>query len=75
MKELIMLFPLLLLISCFGEEFKVDQCVQKPDESTVWRITEFNEGFAKIKITKQGGSPISEKEVALPGGYIKTKCR
>jgi hypothetical protein len=75
MKELIMILPLFVLVSCFGEDFKVGQCVQKPDESTVWQINEFNEGFAKIKITKKGGSPISEKEVALPGGYIKTKCR
>lgn len=75
MKALILTLPLLLMISCFGEEFKVGHCIQKPDESSVWQITAFNEGFAKIKITKQAGSPTSEKEVALPSGYIKTKCR
>ncbi len=75
MKELILISSLLLLVSCFGEKFKVGQCIQKPDESTIWQISGFNEGFAKLTITKKGASPISEKEVALPGGYIKTKCR
>jgi predicted Fe-S protein YdhL (DUF1289 family) len=77
MKALSLTALLLLLISslsCTSDNYKIGECLQKPDESSVWEIMSFNEGSAVLKqLTKV--SNIQSKEVNLPSGYIKTKCR
>jgi hypothetical protein len=74
MKALFLIPLSLMILSCTGQDFKVSECVQKPDESSIWEITAFNEGSAVLnQITKVSNT--QTKEVNLPGGYIKTKCR
>lgn len=74
MKYLFLLLSTILALSCMGEKYKVGDCIQKPDESSVWKITKFNEGLAVLnQQTKVSGT--QTKEVNLPSGYIKTRCR
>ena len=74
MKTLFLCSFLLILGSCFGPDLKVGDCIQKPDESSVWKIENFEEGKAEISPTNKN-SNLSIKEVSLPGSYIKTRCR
>ncbi len=74
MKVLIYLSLVFVLVSCFGSNLEVGNCIQKPDESSVWKIKSMNDGMAQL-IRSEKGTSTQELEVSLPGSYIKTKCR
>ena len=74
MKTIFLILCLTVFISCNGVDFKVGDCMQKPDESVVWKITEMNEGLATA--TRSGKNmPEDALEVQLDSSWIKTRCR
>jgi hypothetical protein len=72
LKFLILISIVILLGSCQENKFEVGQCIQKPDENTVWKINEIDNNSAKIENTQ---NPIDKKTTALSSSWIKTKCR
>lgn len=73
MKFLIFIFPIL-LISCQDSNFVKGDCIQKPDQSTVWKISSIKGENATII---QSGIQATEmvQEIKLTSSWIKTKCR
>ena len=73
MKKLLILFPIL-LVSCQETNFVKGDCIQKPDESTVWEISSVKNGEATIV---QSGPQTAEiaREIKLNSIWMKTKCR
>jgi len=70
MKVLILIYLSFVLSSCFSPQFKVGDCIQKPDESSVWKVESFKDGISQLSLFNNN----DKKEATLPGGYIKTKC-
>lgn len=73
MKLLIIIFPIL-LVSCQDTNFTKGDCIQKPDESTVWEISYIKEGNATL-VQSGPNAPEIAQEVKLTSNWIKTKCR
>ena len=73
MKLIFILFSIL-LVSCQDTNFINGDCIQKPDESTVWEISDIKEGKATIV---QSGPNVPEiaMEIRIDSSWIKTKCR
>lgn len=74
MKAIFLILCFTTLTSCNGVDFKVGDCMQKPDESVVWKITEMNEGVATT-IRSGKNMPEDVREVQLDSSWIKSRCR
>lgn len=73
MKLIFILFSIL-LVSCQDTNFVKGDCIQKPDESTIWEISSFKNGNATLV---QSGAQAAEiaQEIKLNSNWIKTKCK
>ncbi len=75
MKSLTVFIPLLFIISsCNKTSFKVGDCIQKPDEMTVWKVTTVDEKNDMGKLTQSGVSELVEKDTKLNSNWIITSC-
>jgi hypothetical protein len=74
MKAIFLILCFTTLTSCNDVDLKVGDCMQKPDESVVWKITEMNEGVATT-IRSGKNMPEDVREVQLDNSWIKTRCR
>ena len=72
--KIILLILSMFLISCQGHNFVNGDCVQKPDENTVWKLSDVKDDSATAV---QSGPNVPEiaKEIKLDSSWIKTKCR
>jgi hypothetical protein len=74
MKAIFLIFSFTTFISCNEVDFKVGDCMQKPDESVVWKITEINAGIATT-IRSGKNMPEDVREVQLNNSWMKLRCR
>lgn len=74
MKVIFFLALLPVMTACNEVEFKVGDCMQKPDESVVWEIKELGAGVATVQMSGNN-APEMVKEVQLSDSWIKTRCR
>lgn len=73
MKTLLLLLSVL-TISCNSLEFKLNDCIQKPDENIIWKIVELKDKEATL-IQSAENAPEIAKPVTLNSSWIKAKCR
>ena len=73
MKLLILLFSIL-LVSCQDTNLIKGDCIQKPDEATVWKIASIKDKKATI-IQSGPNAPEIALVVDLNSKWIKTRCR
>jgi hypothetical protein len=74
MKAIFFLLCVGLLMSCNEVDFKVGDCMQKPDESIIWKITQMDAGAATL-IRSGKNMPEDVREIQLDSNWIKTRCR
>ncbi len=74
MKVIFLILSLTVLTSCNDIEYKVGDCIQKPDESIVWKINELSAGSAVVQPSGKI-APEMVKEIQIDSTWIKARCR
>lgn len=70
-KFALILLPI--LVSCNSKEFKVGECIQKPDEAIVWKVDTVKKDTLIIT-QKQNPSLPQRKEVTPSSDWIISSC-
>lgn len=71
----IILFILsIFFVSCQGQELVNGDCVQRPDETKVWKLSNIKNGQATGVLSGQN-VPEMAMDIKLDSSWIKTKCR
>jgi hypothetical protein len=73
MKNTLFLLLLVVLASCQESNFKVGDCIQKPDSMIVHRLDKIENGKAYITTVHPRGEAIP-REIALSSDWIVTAC-
>ena len=74
MKLFIIIAPILLVLaSCNSTNLKIGDCIQKPDEMTVWKITNKDDDN-KASLIQTGIDQKVEKQTTLSSSWIITSC-
>ena len=64
------IFLLLIFTSCFSsKKYNLNDCFQKPDEGTVWKLKDANE--THFILEDSNGKVRQEKSI---GGYVDLDC-
>lgn len=73
MKIITLLTLSLTILSCESKNFKVGECVQKPDSITVWTISKID---ADELTLEQDSNPAEENTIKskASSSWIKTQC-
>jgi len=72
--KLILVIISLTSISCNQLDFKVNDCIQKPDESVVWKIVELK-GKESTLVQSAKNAPEIARTEKLNSSWIKAKCQ
>lgn len=70
----LILFFSFLSLSCNQLDFKVNDCIQKPDEAFVWKIVELKDKDATLVQSGKNAPEIARSE-KLNSNWIKAKCQ
>lgn len=71
--KLILLVMFILVTSCQDNNFTKGDCIQKPDENTIWEISSIKDGNATV-VQSGPNAPEIAREFKLNSSWIKTKC-
>ena len=72
--KLFFLFISILLFSCQDNNFQEGDCVQKPDESVIWKISQLKDGKATA-VPSGANAPEMARDIQLNSSWIKTRCK
>ena len=75
--KLLLIGMIVTLSGCQETEFKVGECIQKPDSMKIFKINKIEEEMAIVKVVapKMGlDQKSTEREIKLSSDWIVTSC-
>lgn len=63
---------LVFIVSCIGNDFKVGECIQRPDKPIIWKVESFSKNELRLSNQSNKSDPI--KTIKNEGTWSKVDC-